>query len=196
MCGIAAIVGRSAVPSEDGWTMIESIRHRGPDGLGVATIGEDVSVAAERGGTSDRGRVVLAHARLAIIDTSAAGFQPMRDETGRVWMIVNGEIFNFRALRAELEAAGHRFSSLTDSEVLVHGWEEWGEGLLDRIEGMFAFVLHDRETDVTARSRSRPRSRPSSPAACRRPSTLRVSTRSCAGSGFRIPRRRSRASRS
>ena len=155
MCGIAAIVGRSAVSSEDGWAMIESIRHRGPDGLGVATIGDEVSVAAERGGASDRGRVVLAHARLAIIDTSAAGFQPMTDETGRVWMIVNGEIFNFRALRAELEAAGHRFHSQTDSEVLVHGWEEWGEGLLDRVEGMYAFVLHDREADVTLLARDR-----------------------------------------
>ncbi len=159
MCGIAAVVSRTTAGSDDGWAMIESIRHRGPDGLGVAVIPADpavsVAVAKDRSERPGSGRVVLAHARLAIIDLSPAGFQPMTNEDGRVWLVINGEIFNFRELRVELEGLGHRFRSQSDSEVLVHGWEEWGEQVLERIRGMFAFILHDREADVTVLARDR-----------------------------------------
>ena len=87
----------------------------------------------------------LGHRRLAIIDLSEAGSQPMRNEDGSIELVLNGEIYNFRALQAELMEAGHRFRSKTDTEVLVHGFEEWGlEQLLRKIRGMFAFALIDR----------------------------------------------------
>jgi asparagine synthase (glutamine-hydrolysing) len=156
MCGFAAIVGADRAASTDAWTMLASIRHRGPDGAGVATFSPDgVDVQRSPDDDASGGDVALAHARLAIIDLSDAGFQPMTDETGRIWTVFNGEIFNFRELRAQLEDRGHRFASSTDSEVLVHGYEEWGSGLVDRIEGMFAFAIHDRETGRTLLARDR-----------------------------------------
>jgi asparagine synthase (glutamine-hydrolysing) len=86
----------------------------------------------------------LGHRRLSIIDLSAAGNQPMSNEDGTVQVILNGEIYNFSELRPELEAAGHRFHSHTDTEVLVHGFEHWGfQGLLERIRGMYAFAILD-----------------------------------------------------
>jgi asparagine synthase (glutamine-hydrolysing) len=101
---------------------------RGPDGAGV----------------SHGPGVALGHRRLAVIDLSEAGRQPMANEDGTVEIVFNGEIYNFLELRPQLEAAGHRFHSRTDSEVLIHGYEEWGlEGLLRRIRGMYAFALYD-----------------------------------------------------
>ena len=88
-----------------------SLAHRGPDDEGIHVDGP----------------VGLGHRRLSIIDVSAAGRQPMTNEDETVWLTYNGEIYNFRELRRLLEARGHRFRSHTDSEVLVHGWEEWGE---------------------------------------------------------------------
>jgi asparagine synthase (glutamine-hydrolysing) len=105
--------------------------HRGPDDSGIANPAPGVW---------------LGHRRLSIIDLSPAGHQPMSNETGDLWVVFNGEIYNFLELRPELEAAGHRFSSHTDTEVLLHGYEEWGlDGLLPRLKGMFAFALYDRE---------------------------------------------------
>ena len=103
------------------------MRHRGPDAEGVTS----------------QGMAALIFRRLAIIDLSPEGNQPMSNETGDVWIVFNGEIYNFPSLRAELEER-HRFHSRTDTEVLLHGYEEWGiEGLLRRIDGMFAFALWD-----------------------------------------------------
>jgi asparagine synthase (glutamine-hydrolysing) len=157
MCGFAVIVAaREPVGTDEGWAAVEAMRHRGPDGAGVAAFGPDgVTVSRAGGDAPAHGDVVLAHARLAVIDLSDAGFQPMTDEQERVWVVFNGEIFNFRELRAELEGRGHRFASRTDTEVLVHGWEEWQDGLLERIEGMFAFCLHDRATGRTVLARDR-----------------------------------------
>jgi asparagine synthase (glutamine-hydrolysing) len=107
--------------------MIATLRHRGPDAQGVWT----------------DGRVGLAHARLSIIDLSAAGHQPMCDADQRVWLVFNGEIYNFRALRAELEQKGHRFRSRTDSEVIVHGYKQWGDAIFARLRGMFALAIWD-----------------------------------------------------
>ncbi|MEC7520524.1 MAG: asparagine synthase (glutamine-hydrolyzing) [Myxococcota bacterium] len=87
--------------------------------------------------------LALSHRRLAILDLSPAGRMPMSDERERVWAVFNGEIYNHRALRAQLESRGHRFRSQTDSEVLVHGYLEWGEDLFRRLEGMFAVGLWD-----------------------------------------------------
>ncbi len=106
--------------------MTRALAARGPDGEGFHI----------------DGRIGLGHRRLAIIDVEG-GKQPLYSEDGRVAVIVNGEIYNFQTLREELVRAGHRFATRSDSEVLVHGYEEWGERVLDRIEGMFAFVIWD-----------------------------------------------------
>src|SRR2546430_10751416 len=118
--------------------MAAAIRHRGPDGLGVH--------ADDRFG--------LAHVRLSVIDV-AGGAQPMANEDGDVRVIYNGEIYNYLELRHELQLRGHVFRSRSDTEVLVHGYEQWGEGLLDRIQGMFAFGLWDagRRRFLAARDR-------------------------------------------
>jgi asparagine synthase (glutamine-hydrolysing) len=132
MCGIAGVfrptgpIGareRSALAR-----MLASERHRGPDGEG----------------TFDGGVILLGHRRLAVIDLSPAAGGPIPNETEDVFLTYNGEVYNFRELRGELVALGHRFRSATDSEVLVHGYEAWGiAGLLDRLRGMFAFALWD-----------------------------------------------------
>ena len=85
----------------------------------------------------------LAFRRLAILDLSPAGHQPMSDEAQQIWVIFNGEIYNFRELRQELEALGHRFRSQCDTEVIVRGYVEWGEDVLDRLNGMFGLAIWD-----------------------------------------------------
>lgn len=132
MCGIAGWFGGRGLASGELEAMGRSLSHRGPDDAGCW---EDYSAG-----------IGFGHRRLSIIDLSAAGHQPITNEDGSVVLTFNGEIYNFKPLRAELEARGHRFRFSTDSEVLVHGWEEWGEGLLGRIRGMYAFGIWDRRT--------------------------------------------------
>lgn len=129
MCGIAGILhrGRVAEAPKRVKAMADSIPHRGPDDEGFWS---DCDVA-------------LGFRRLSIVDLET-GHQPMSNEDGTVWVVFNGEIYNHVALRRELEAAGHRFATdHSDTEVLVHGYEQWGEGLLDRLNGMFAFAVWD-----------------------------------------------------
>lgn len=109
--------------------MLDTLAHRGPDGRGVRAL--------------DGGAVLLGHRRLAIIDLSPDGAQPIGNEDGTVWLTYNGEIYNYRELREELLRRGHRFGSRTDSEVIVHAWEEWGEACVSRLHGIFAFGLWD-----------------------------------------------------
>ena len=139
MCGIAGLVGRG---SEELLTaMLELIRHRGPDGEGAFV--------------SPDQRVWLGHRRLSVIDIEG-GAHPMANETGSVQVVFNGEIYNHRELRKELEALGHRFKSdHSDTEVLVHGYEEWGERLPLRLNGMFAFVVYDENQQRLFASRDR-----------------------------------------
>ncbi len=129
MCGIAGAFNLDGEPVSPVVLrrMAASIAHRGPDGEGFYADGP----------------IGLAHRRLAIIDLSPAGHQPMANETGDLVLVYNGEIYNFQELRVELEAAGHRFHSRTDSEVVVHAYEEWGRACLHRFNGMFAFALWD-----------------------------------------------------
>lgn len=124
MCGIAGIVGRQDPALAQ--TMTELLAHRGPDGEGFHHC-DDVS---------------LGHRRLSIIDR-AGGHQPMGDASGRYWLVYNGEIYNYRALRDELRAAGHVFRTQCDTEVMLYGLIEWGEGALDRFQGMYAFAFWD-----------------------------------------------------
>ncbi|MBL7221991.1 MAG: asparagine synthetase B, partial [Phycisphaerae bacterium] len=129
MCGIAGILNFDGTQAQAGVLerMADTIAHRGPD---------------DRGAYLD-GPAGLAHRRLSIIDLSPAGRQPMCNEERSVWVTANGEIYNFPEIRSELENAGHHFSSNTDTEVIVHAYEEWGLDCLSRFNGMFAFGLWD-----------------------------------------------------
>lgn len=133
MCGILGMVGE--VPDVDPRSfarMLDTLSHRGPDGQGVTKL--------------DNGCVWLGHCRLAIIDLSPSGAQPMSNEDGKVWITFNGEIFNYQALRKLLLRLGHRFRSESDTEVIVHAWEEWGRNCVKRLRGIFAFGLWDDRT--------------------------------------------------
>lgn len=140
MCGIAGVARRAptGVSMDVLGRMAAAIRHRGPDGYGFFA---DALVG-------------LAHVRLSIIDL-AGGAQPMANEDGSVVVSYNGEVYNYRELAAELETRGHRFQSHCDTEVLVHGWEEWGPGLFQRLNGQFAFALYDRRTEQVILARDR-----------------------------------------
>jgi asparagine synthase (glutamine-hydrolysing) len=131
MCGIAGVARTSATRVSAALLdrMVSALRHRGPDGVGLCV----------------DARVGLAHARLSIIDVTG-GTQPMANEDGTVLIVYNGEIHNYLTLRRELESRGHQFRTRSDTEVLVHGYEQWGEGMLDRLNGQFAFAIYDRRT--------------------------------------------------
>jgi asparagine synthase (glutamine-hydrolysing) len=128
MCGIAGIVSQSADLELIG-PMTEAMSHRGPDGSGI---------------WSD-GLCSLGHRRLAIIDLSVKGKQPLCNENETVWIVFNGEIYNFQELRAELERSGHKFNSHTDTEVIVHAYEQWGTECVKKLRGMFAFAIWDQQ---------------------------------------------------
>jgi len=139
MCGIAGIIKWARAPSP--WAnpaaiaalekMTHALAHRGPDGHGRFLDPRPNATAA------------LLHTRLAIID-QATGQQPMANETKNVHVVFNGEIYNHAALRSELQSLGHSFASHhSDTEVLVHGWEQWNTDLPKKLLGMFAFAIHD-----------------------------------------------------
>ena len=128
MCGIAGIVSQSVNLQLIG-PMTDAMSHRGPDGSGI---------------WSD-GLCSLGHRRLAIIDLSVKGKQPLCNENETVWIVFNGEIYNFQELRAELERFGHKFNSHTDTEVIVHAYEQWGDECVKKLRGMFAFAIWDQE---------------------------------------------------
>ncbi|MDL1875441.1 asparagine synthase (glutamine-hydrolyzing), partial [Cytophagia bacterium CHB2] len=117
------------------------LQHRGPDDRGLWVDPQDACV--------------LGHRRLSIIDLSSAGHQPMCNEDETIWLVYNGEVYNFPELCAELQALGHRFRSHTDTEVIVHGYEEYGVDIISRLRGMFAFALYDcrRQQLLLARDR-------------------------------------------
>lgn len=129
MCGIAGIWARrgGTPPSRRQLAaMAASLRHRGPDGFGLYL----------------EGNLGFAHARLSIVDLDG-GSQPMPNEDGTVWTVYNGEIYNHGELRESLTRRGHRFRTRCDTEVLVHGFEEWGDSFVERLNGCFAFALWD-----------------------------------------------------
>lgn len=134
MCGFFGLVsGRPAdIQAIDRGRALASLGHRGPDGSG-----EWEECEGPAG-------VLLQHSRLAILDVSEAGRQPMASPDGRYRLVFNGEIYNYRELRPELELLGHPFATGTDTEVLLAAFAEWGEGCLERLRGMFAFAIWDR----------------------------------------------------
>ena len=128
MCGITGFTSKRADKAEILTAMMDAIAHRGPDGAGQY-IDEQVA---------------LGHRRLSILDLEG-GKQPMFNEDGRLVVVFNGEIYNFQALRTELQAAGHTFATdHSDTEVLLHGYEEWGREMVTRLRGMFAFAIWDK----------------------------------------------------
>ena len=131
MCGIAGLISPARADAAALAPMLARIAHRGPDGQG----------------TFVEGPAALGHCRLAIIDLQG-GAQPLYSEDKNFVVVFNGEIYNYRELTAELTALGHTFTTRTDTEVLLHGWEQWGRELLPRLRGMFAFALWDRRAQV------------------------------------------------
>jgi asparagine synthase (glutamine-hydrolysing) len=128
VCGIAGIIGGGHV--QGGVAVRAALRtlaHRGPDGSEYKAVGP----------------CVLGQTRLAIIDLSPAGQEPLPNEDETVWLTFNGEIYNFRDLRKELTSAGHRFRSQTDAEVVLHAYEQWGDLCVGKLQGMFAFAIWD-----------------------------------------------------
>src|SRR5215831_16768192 len=127
MCGIAGMFERSTrrpVGEEEMRQMLALLRHRGPDEFGILLDGE----------------TGLGNARLSIIDL-AGGSQPISNEDQTLWIVFNGEVFNYVELRAELEPLGHRFSTSSDTEVILHAFEEYGPACLERFNGQFAIAI-------------------------------------------------------
>ncbi len=135
MCGIVGAFWQSEPTASETLLTdaLQRLRLRGPNGSGV-----EVSRAS-------CGTVAFGHARLSVIDLSRGGHQPMVSRDGRYAIVFNGEIYNYRELRQELMALGRKFDSASDTEVLLASWQQWGSGALPRLDGMFAFVVHDRE---------------------------------------------------
>lgn len=129
MCGIYGQIANNPARSACGL----SIRHRGPDDAGEKVFPVQGTNLC----------VTLVHRRLSIIDLSPAGHQPMSNEDGTVWITFNGEIYNFQELRTQLLAANHTFKSKTDTETILHGYEEWGDDIIRRLHGMFALAIWD-----------------------------------------------------
>ena len=129
MCGFVGFVGEVEDREQVLTNMMNTIVHRGPDSEGKY-VDEDAA---------------LGFRRLSIIDLSAVGDQPLYNEDRTLVLTFNGEIYNYQELRKELVEAGHVFTSNTDSETLIHGYEQWGEKLVDRLRGMYAFVIWDTQ---------------------------------------------------
>ncbi len=142
MCGICGVVGKADEQLIK--SMLARIAHRGPDDEGLYIADTSTGV-----------RVGLGHRRLSIIDLSPAGHEPMPDAAGKVWLTYNGEIYNFKELRRELEARGHRFKSETDAEVIIYAYIEWGSECLSRFNGMFAFAIWDARDESLFIARDR-----------------------------------------
>jgi asparagine synthase (glutamine-hydrolysing) len=146
VCGITGIFGygrQDYVSADVVGRMRDAMVHRGPDGAGMWI--------------AENGRVAFGHRRLSFLDLTETANQPMPNENGRVWIVFNGEIYNHSKLRIILEADGHQFrTNHSDTEVLVHGYEQWGmEGLLARLYGDFAIVIYDMDEDSLYLARDR-----------------------------------------
>jgi asparagine synthase (glutamine-hydrolysing) len=142
MCGICGVVGKADEQLIQ--KMLASIAHRGPDDEGI--------YIAE---STNSERVGLGHRRLSIIDLSPAGHEPMSDAQGEIWLTYNGEIYNFKEIRKELEKRGHKFKSDSDAEVVIYAYREWGLNALAMLNGMFAFAIWDARNNSLLLARDR-----------------------------------------
>ena len=142
MCGIAGQINfTKPVDEKNILAMTQAIKHRGPDGDGVYF------------NTSKT--VGLGHRRLSFLDLGEHGKQPMTNKDGTVWITYNGEIYNYIELRQQLEQYGHQFHSQSDTEVIIHGYEQWGTGVLQKLKGMFAFGIWDEKKQELFLARDR-----------------------------------------
>lgn len=141
MCGIVGIVDFQGIEKRLLIRMRDSMVHRGPDDAGIWINNEQI--------------VGLAHRRLSIIDLSKAGRQPISDNEGKIWITYNGEIYNFHAIRNELESFGFVFKTRTDTEIIINAYKKWGTDCLQKFNGMFAFAIYDdrNKTFFLARDR-------------------------------------------
>lgn len=148
MCGICGILDFSGKPVQKDkiLAMCAELKHRGPDGEGIYLNAD--------------GTAGLGHRRLSIIDLSSSAGQPMSNEDQSVWLVFNGEIYNFNELRPDLEAKGHRFRSHSDTETLIHLYEEYGERCVDYLRGMFAFAIWDEKKKIIFAARDRAGKKP------------------------------------
>jgi len=142
MCGIAGVIDfRNGVTDAEIKSMTEAIRHRGPDNEGSYFNKEKT--------------VGLGHRRLSFLDLSERGRQPLSNTEGTLWITFNGEVYNFLELKRELKQLGHQFHSNSDSEVLVHAYEQWREKMLDKLVGMWAFAIWDERNQTLFAARDR-----------------------------------------
>jgi len=161
MCGICGQIdlNQKAVKCETIERMCTALAHRGPDDEGMVLLrgceyfeGKGLHDIAMAQGSFE---VALGHRRLSIIDLSAAAHQPMCNEDGTIWIVFNGEIYNFQEIKGRLEKKGHLFKSKSDTEAILHGYEEWGAECLDRLRGMFAFGIWDSKLQQLFMARDR-----------------------------------------
>jgi asparagine synthase (glutamine-hydrolysing) len=177
MCGISVVVSRNLVKGSQIRKMTEIIQHRGPDGEGYILVCPDEKILTAGGNSTSEAvwkektpyqpihhinqledmsfRMAMGHKRLAIVDLSAFGHLPMSYAQNRYWITFNGEIYNHVELRFELEAMGHTFYSQTDTEVILASYQEWGVECQQKFNGMWSFIIYDRETDEIFLSRDR-----------------------------------------
>jgi asparagine synthase (glutamine-hydrolysing) len=168
MCGITGAYSfKGSIHPDSIRRMTEFLRHRGPDDEGFLAVDSTSGKVASLTGIDSKtygpriedfngsANIFLGHRRLSIIDLSPAGHQPMSNEDGSFWIVHNGEIYNYFEIRRELESLGHRFKSQTDTEVILHAYEEWGTGCLDHLNGMWAFAIVDLKVNRIFCSRDR-----------------------------------------
>ncbi|PLX07007.1 MAG: asparagine synthase (glutamine-hydrolyzing) [Marinilabiliales bacterium] len=142
MCGITGWWNsKSKIDHDLFYRMRDTLTHRGPDGFGSYFSADD--------------KLALGHRRLSFLDLSDTGTQPLSNEDQTIWITINGEIYNYKELREDLVKQGHKFKSNTDSEVVIHAFEEWGMKMLDKLEGMFAFALWDEKNQKLFLARDR-----------------------------------------
>jgi len=159
MCGIFGFFSSSRkITTYEIQETLKALHHRGPDNSGVVSFDHTnakFKIQNSRLLPDGEWSFVFAHTRLSIIDLSEAANQPMCNEDGSVWIVYNGEIYNFKEIREELIKKGHTFISRTDAEIIIHGYEEWDTGVVNRLRGMFAFALFDKKINRLVLARDR-----------------------------------------
>jgi len=162
MCGITGFYcfGRNQISSESLQAMTQTLSYRGPDDNGCAVFASNLDAPTlftdtETLAKSKSGRVGLGHRRLSILDLSRRGHQPMSVANEKVWVVFNGEIYNYIEIREELKAKGYQFTSNTDTEVVLNSYLEWGKECFNRFNGMWGMAIYDRRSDIMILSRDR-----------------------------------------